>query len=86
MSPEMIQGNSHDKKCDMWSIGVILYAMLVGEPLFTHDSDAKCERQILDAAYLRRTLTRVRGVSIEGRDMMAQMLKREPGERIGAKE
>ena len=39
MSPEMIQGNSHDKKCDIWSIGVILYAMLVGEPLFTHDSD-----------------------------------------------
>lgn len=40
MSPEVIAG-SYDRSCDMWSVGVITYAMLTGRPPFngaeTHD-------------------------------------------------
>ena len=34
MAPEIIQKKNHSYKCDVWSVGIILYAMLVGYPPF----------------------------------------------------
>ena len=30
MAPEILMGNPYDKKCDLWSIGVIIYQMVFG--------------------------------------------------------
>jgi len=30
MAPEVINGSEYDEKCDMWSIGVMVYVMLSG--------------------------------------------------------
>ena len=30
---------SYDRSCDVWSVGVIAYAMLSGRPLFSAPSD-----------------------------------------------
>ena len=43
MAPEVVDAwvgdaSSYDKKCDLWSLGIILYAMLCGYPPFY----AKC--------------------------------------------
>ena len=34
LPPEMIEGKAHDKNVDLWSLGVLCYEFLVGEPPF----------------------------------------------------
>jgi len=47
MAPEVIQKNRYGKAADWWSVGILLYDMLVGKPPFRHVNDAKLYEKIL---------------------------------------
>ena len=36
LAPEMLKGQGHDQTVDIWTIGILLYEMLVGIPPFFH--------------------------------------------------
>ncbi|KAG7468460.1 hypothetical protein MATL_G00143490 [Megalops atlanticus] len=39
MAPEVIDGHDYSQQCDVWSIGVIMYMLLCGEPPFMSSSE-----------------------------------------------
>jgi len=48
MAPEVLQKDGYSEACDWWSVGVIMYEMLVGFPPFCCDTPAETYRQIVN--------------------------------------
>ena len=50
IAPEVLTGN-YTEKCDIWSIGVILYSMLSGRPPFGGNSDKEILKRVASGVY-----------------------------------
>ena len=48
--PEVLDGK-YDKRCDLWSIGVIAFILMCGEPPFNGNSTAEVFRKIKSCDY-----------------------------------
>ena len=82
-SPEVIKG-SYNEKCDIWSLGIILYFLLCGYPPFAGDNDNQIIQNILTSK-LTFPKTEWKNVSDSAKDLISHMLCPEK-KRISAKE
>ncbi|XP_067667200.1 serine/threonine-protein kinase ULK3-like isoform X2 [Haliotis asinina] len=80
MAPEIICKGEYDARVDLWSIGVILYECLFGRAPFASQSFKELGSKIWDDKPVELPY----GVDIteEARDLLLQLLKRNPEERI----
>lgn len=82
IAPEVIKGN-YDLKCDIWTIGVILYVLLSGCPPFNGDTDEEIMLEILKGNY-SFNISPLKGISCDAKDLISMMLRNKPNERPSA--
>jgi serine/threonine protein kinase len=79
MTPEMLRGDSHDLRLDIYCLGAILFEMMTGLP--PHYS------RVVNEMYLRIMQEDVEipeYISENPANLLTQMLKRDPNDRIGS--
>ncbi|XP_026469203.1 aurora kinase C [Ctenocephalides felis] len=81
LPPEMVQGKSHTKLVDLWSLGVLCYELLVGKPPFETESYDQTYIKICKAQY-----TTPNHVSMAASHLIKCLLNVEPEKRIPLKE
>ncbi|MBX3009837.1 MAG: EF-hand domain-containing protein, partial [Melioribacteraceae bacterium] len=84
IAPDVLNKN-YDEKCDIWSLGVILYILLVGYPPFNGSDDKKIIDAVKKGKY---TLDEPEwdDVSEEAVDLVKKCLTYDPDKRISAGE
>ena len=83
IAPETIKGE-YDEKCDMWSIGVILYYILSGKFPFTGNSNFEIFEKIQKSEPVFKNL--FKDISQNAIDFIKKCLVKNPSERLSAKE
>ncbi|XP_023841823.1 aurora kinase B isoform X2 [Salvelinus sp. IW2-2015] len=77
LPPEMIEGKIHDEKVDLWSIGVLCYECLVGNPPFETASHSDTYKRITKV-----DLQFPKVVSDGARDLVSKLLRHSPSMRL----
>jgi len=80
MAPEVLN-HDYGQKCDVWSMGCVLYMLITGTLPFDGHSKAEVFNKINSADYVVP-----KHASAECKDLLAHMLKVKPEERFSAKE
>ncbi|GFV74051.1 hypothetical protein TNCV_2952031 [Trichonephila clavipes] len=77
MSPEMVRKSPHGLKLDCWSLGCILYALLVGKPPFDH----RAYRDVLNNV-LKKEVKYPKYISSEAKEVLDALLAKDHSKRI----
>lgn len=85
VSPEMLEGTSHDKTVDWWALGVLLYEMLAGiPPFYDRDHGVMFQKILKDDILWPDVKVHGFGFSKEATDLIKQLLNRDRTKRLGA--
>lgn len=83
IAPEALSGRGFNKKSDIFSVGSILYSVLTMKNLFSGDT----YKEIMDqnrACYLPYINSDLRQFSAEAKDLLRQLLAKDPSKRPSA--
>ncbi|XP_065197477.1 serine/threonine-protein kinase Sgk1-like [Sycon ciliatum] len=78
IAPEILRGEQYDQSVDWWTTGVILYEMLVGKPPFTGTNRHSLYKNVLKAP-----IALPERLSLAAKDILMQLLQRNPLSRLG---
>ncbi|OMJ82704.1 hypothetical protein SteCoe_16526 [Stentor coeruleus] len=84
VAPEVPLGN-YNEKCDIWSVGMIMYALITGRTPFTENLNDICE-EIQKKGQINVKILEELGVSQLAIDLILKMLRYDYNQRISATE
>ena len=82
IAPEVLKKN-YDEKCDLWSIGVIMFILLTGEPPFNGSTDEEILQNVKNG-YVDFSTSIFQEISNEAKDLLSKLLEKVPSKRISA--
>ncbi|KAK5578213.1 hypothetical protein RB653_003166 [Dictyostelium firmibasis] len=80
MAPELIQHSTCGKAVDWWSIGILMYDMMIGKPPFEHKNRALMQEKIISEKPKFPKF-----VSSSARSLINGLLTKDPTRRLGTK-
>jgi serum/glucocorticoid-regulated kinase 2 len=85
LSPEMIIGNGHDHTVDWWTMGILLYELLVGIPPFFHRNKHRMYFLIKESPVTFPDKAK-HGIEVSplARDLIKKLLEKNKKKRLGA--
>lgn len=84
IAPEVIAGD-YNEKCDLWSIGVILYVMLSGKPPFPGKTDEAIIDKVKQGIYTFPDKEWGK-ITAEAKDLVRQLMEKDVEKRLSAKD
>jgi calcium/calmodulin-dependent protein kinase (CaM kinase) II len=84
-APEVVMGRDYNEKVDVWSAGVVLYAMLAGFPPFYGETVEEIFESVV-RGNLRFPPKVFRNVSPEAKDLLRKMICRDVSRRFSAEQ
>jgi calcium-dependent protein kinase len=84
IAPEVLKRN-YNEKCDVWSIGVMMFILLTGKPPFWGDSDKEILQNVEKGLPDKRP-DEWRHISPEAQQLIDLLLKVDPQKRIAAED
>ena len=84
IAPEVLKGN-YNNKCDIWSAGILLHILLVGQPPFCGNSREEVYQKI-QLAQLDFDEPMYRKISSEGKDLLKKTLTKRINKRLSAQD
>lgn len=79
LPPEMIEGQAHDHTADIWSLGVLMYEFLIGNPPFLATQYGETYRRI---SKVDLRFPADKPISNEAKDLIKKMLVHDGAKRI----
>lgn len=84
VSPQVVT-RRYDRQCDLWSCGVIMYILLSGSSPFGGANEKEVIAKVRQGQ-INTSSTRWHPVSADAKDLIRQLLKRNPAERYNAEQ
>lgn len=79
MAPEIILSKGHNKAADWWSVGILLFEMLTGQPPYTNNNRHKLQEKIV-----KEKIKLPSYLTSEVHSLLKGLLQKDPSKRLGS--